>query len=88
MEFTTSNGSSIFDMKPEDKARVNIDGLLEKSGWVIQNYGDLNLGASSGVVVRDFPLKTGSADYMIFVDRKAVGVVEAKPEGTTLGGVS
>ncbi len=42
---------------------------------------------SLGVVIREFPLSTGSADYMFFVDRKAVGVIEAKAEGTTLSGV-
>jgi type I restriction enzyme, R subunit len=34
------------------------------------------------------PLQTGEADYLLFVDRKAVGVIEAKPEGTTLSGVA
>ena len=75
-------------MKPEDRARLNIDRLLEAAGWVVQDYKDLNLGAGLGVVVRGFPLKTGEADYAVFVDRKAVGIIEAKPEGTTLGGVS
>ena len=75
-------------MKPEDAARVKIDGLLEEAGWTVQNYKELNLSSGLGVVVRDFPLKTGFADYMLFVDRKAIGVVEAKPEGTTLSGVS
>ncbi len=75
-------------MKPEDKARQNIDRLLGAAGWKVQDYKDLSLGAGLGVVVRDFPLKTGFADYVVFVDRKAVGVVEAKPEGTTLSGVS
>lgn len=75
-------------MDPKGRARQNIDGLLEVTGWKVQNYKDLNLGAGLGVVVRDFPLKTGEADYVLFVDRKAVGIVEAKPEGTTLSGVS
>jgi len=75
-------------MKPEEKARQKIDRLLELAGWKVQDYKDLNLGASLGVVVRDFPLQSGFADYLVFVDRKAVGVVEAKPEGTTLSGVS
>lgn len=44
--------------------------------------------AGRGVSVREFPLETGKADYLLFVDRKAVGVVEAKPEGTTLSGVA
>jgi hypothetical protein len=38
--------------------------------------------------VREFPVEGGFADYMLFVDRKAVGVVEAKKVGTTLSGVA
>lgn len=75
-------------MKPEEKARKRIDELLEAAGWKLQDMRELNLGASVGVAVRYFPLETGEADYLLFVDRKAVGVVEAKPEGTTLSGVS
>jgi type I restriction enzyme R subunit len=74
-------------MKPEEKAREQIDQLLDKAGWKIQDYRELNLGASLGVAVREFPLKSGEADYLLFVDRKPVGAIEAKPEGTTLSGV-
>jgi type I restriction enzyme R subunit len=75
-------------MKPEEKARQQIDLLLEKAGWKIQDYRELNLGASLGVAVREFSLKSGEADYLLFVDRKPVGVIEAKPTGTTLSGVA
>jgi len=75
-------------MKPEEKARKVIDELLEGAGWSVQDYERLNLGASLGVAVREFPLKSGFADYMLFVDRCPVGVVEAKPFGTTLSGVA
>ncbi len=75
-------------MKPEEKARKGIDELLQAAGWKLQDMQELNLGASLGVAVRYFPLETGEADYLLFVDRKAVGVVEAKPEGTTLSGVA
>jgi type I restriction enzyme R subunit len=75
-------------MKPEELAREKIDGLLEAAGWKVQDYKDLNLSASLGVAVREFPLKSGFADYLLFVDRKAVGVIEAKPEGTTLSGIA
>ena len=75
-------------MKPEEKARQKIDQQLAASGWVVQDLRQLNLGASLGVAVREFPLKSGNADYLLFVDRNAVGVVEAKPEGTTLSGVA
>lgn len=74
-------------MTPEERARERIDQLLESAGWTIQDYRELDLGASIGVAVREFPLKSGTADYILFVDRGAVGVVEAKPEGSTLSGV-
>ena len=75
-------------MKPEEKARKHIDKLLTAAGWQIQDYKKLNLGSWSGVAVREYPLQTGSADYMLFIDGKAIGVIEAKPEGTTLSGVA
>ena len=75
-------------MKPEEKARKVIDQLLGETGWRVQDFEELNLGASLGVVVREFPLKSGSADYLLFVDRRPVGVIEAKPFGTTLSGVA
>ena len=75
-------------MKPEEKARQNIDRLLTAAGWVIQDREQMNLGKSPGVAVREFPMSSGPTDYLLFVDRRAVGVIEAKPEGTTLSGVS
>lgn len=76
-------------MKPEEEARKKIDAFLELAGWLVQDYKDLNLGAGAGVAVREFPLRgAGFADYLLFVERHAVGVLEAKPEGTTLSGVS
>ena len=48
----------------------------------------MNLGESPGVAVREFPMSSGTPDYLLFVDRRAVGVIEAKPEGTTLSSVS
>ena len=76
-------------MTPEQEARVNIDRLLEQAGWSVQNADSINLYASSGVAVREFPLKSGhgTADYLLYVNQKAAGVVEAKPEGSTLTGV-
>ncbi len=70
-------------MNPEERARQVIDRLLVASGWAVQEYSAINLGASSGVAVREFSLKKGhgSADYLLYTKGKAVGVVEAKPEG-------
>ena len=63
---------------PEARARQNIDTQLIACGWVIQDRMAMNLFACQGVAVREFPLETGIADYLLFVDRKAVGVIEEK----------
>ena len=75
-------------MDPEDKARIGIDKMLENSGWIIQDYGELNLGAGLGVAVREFPISKDNPDYALFIDRQPVGVVEAKKVGWTLTGVT
>ncbi|MBU2573612.1 MAG: DEAD/DEAH box helicase family protein [Elusimicrobia bacterium] len=75
-------------MEPEEKARQNIDKLLKAAGWEIQDLNDLNLSAARGVAIREFPLKSGEADYLLFVDKMVMGVIEAKPEGTPLGGTA
>lgn len=67
-------------MTPETKARQLIDQKLEQAGWVIQDMKQLNLGAASGVAVREYPTDTGPADYVLFVNRQAVGVIEAKKD--------
>ncbi|MGI8795838.1 MAG: type I restriction-modification enzyme R subunit C-terminal domain-containing protein [Acidimicrobiia bacterium] len=74
---------------PEGRARREIDRKVTAAGWVVQSYRDINLGAARGVAVREVPLTKGSgrADYMLFVDREAVGAIEAKPDGTPLAGV-
>jgi type I restriction enzyme R subunit len=77
-------------LTPEAKARVRIDGMLEAAGWAVQDYRTVNLSAARGVAVREFVLARGHgrADYLLFVDGKAVGALEAKKEGDTLTGVA
>ena len=75
-------------MDPEEQARLKIDKMLTDSGWTIQDYGELNLGAGLGIAVREFPLGKDAADYALFIDRQPVGVVEAKKVGWTLRGVT
>ncbi len=76
-------------MTLEEQARVNIDRSLERSGWAVQDADSVNLYASDGVAVREFSLKPGHgrADYLLYVNKRAAGVIEAKPEGSTLTGV-
>ncbi|MGE4179680.1 MAG: type I restriction-modification enzyme R subunit C-terminal domain-containing protein [Limisphaerales bacterium] len=75
-------------MTPEEMARVQIDAQLAASGWVVQDYKTLDFTASRGIAVREVPLTTGPCDYLLLVDRKAVGVIEAKKAGTTLSTVA
>ncbi len=73
----------------EQRARRVIDGLLEQAGWQVQNGRDLNLFAGQGIAVRERVMAPGHgrADYLLYVDKRVVGVIEAKPEGTPLIGV-
>ncbi len=63
---------------PEQEARDNIDSLLEKSGWVVVDKNAINWSLGSGLAVREYQTDAGPADYVLFVDRKPVGVIEAK----------
>jgi type I restriction enzyme R subunit len=68
------------NQNPEQKARDNIDALLKQAGWVVQSAKKVDLNAGLGQAVREYPTDTGPADYVLFVDKKAVGVIEAKRE--------
>jgi type I restriction enzyme R subunit len=73
---------------PEELAREKIDKLLTECGWIIQNRSAINLSAGRGIAIREALLKgRDEVDYLLFVDGKAIGTVEAKPEGYTLTGV-
>jgi len=75
--------------KPEERARAEIDRLLAAAGWSVQSMNEANIHAARGVAIREFPLKTGHgfADYLLYIDARAAGVIEAKKEGVTLTGV-
>ena len=72
---------------PEQQARELIDAALVQAGWVVQNREDMNLGAGPGVAVREFPIASGPAVYLLFVDGRPVGALEAKKVGYPLAGV-
>ena len=65
-----------------------IDAQLAAAGWAVQNLDQINLSAARGVAVREMQSQGGPADYILFVDGKALGVLEAKKAGTTLSGVA
>ena len=65
---------------PEQKARDHIDAQLKLAGWVIQSAKKIDFSAGQGLAVREYQTDVGPADYVLFVDKKAVGVIEAKKE--------
>lgn len=65
-------------MSPEEKARLEIDKQLITCGYTLQDLNEINPAASKGVIVREFPTDSGPVDYLIFIDKVPVGVIEAK----------
>jgi len=74
-------------LTPEQRSRVTIDELLTEAGWIVQNRDEVNLAAGRGIAVREFRTATGPVDYLLYGDRKALGTLEAKRDGTPLLGV-
>ena len=65
---------------PEQQARDNIDLMLEQAGWKVQSKKKIDFSVGFGIAVREYQTDVGPADYVLFIDKKPVGVVEAKPE--------
>lgn len=70
----------MLNQNPEQVARDNIDKQLVACGWVIQSIKKINLNASIGIAIREYPTDVGPSDYVLFVDSKPCGVIEAKRE--------
>ena len=66
------------NQNPEQLARDIIDSALEQSGWVIQGENQINLNAAIGIAVREYQTDIGPADYVLFVDKNPIGIIEAK----------
>ena len=67
-------------MTPEEKARVKIDRWFEDAGWQVVNRDEFE-PTMSAVAVRDGLLKGNlEADYLMFINGKVCGVLEAKRE--------
>ena len=70
----------MLNQNPEQIARDNIDKQLLACGWIIQDKKKFNLAAGLGIAIREYQTDIGPADYVLFVDKKAVGIIEAKRE--------
>jgi len=68
------------NQNPEQIARDNIDKQLTECGWIIQKKKQINLSAGLGIAVTEYQTEIGPADYVLFVDGKPVGIIEAKKE--------
>ncbi|XDD53369.1 DEAD/DEAH box helicase family protein [Leptospira sp. WS4.C2] len=66
------------NQNPEQQARDRIDLQLTHAGWLIQDLKKVNLNSSLGVAVREYQTDVGPVDYLLFVDGKPCGVIEAK----------
>ena len=65
---------------PEQAARDRIDVRLHAAGWKVQDKAAIDFDAGLGIAIREYGTDIGPADYALFVDRRPIGVVEAKPE--------
>jgi len=66
------------NQNPEQKVRDQIDAMLIQSGWIVQDSKKIDFGVGLGVAVREYQTDVGPADYALFVDKRAVGIIEAK----------
>ena len=73
---TNNNMSTVNNQNPEQIARDKIDFMLKEAGWTVQSKNEVDLGASKGVAVREYQAASGFADYVLFVDKKPVGIIE------------
>ena len=68
------------NLKPEQKARDTIDQMLDQAGWKVQSKNKIDFSVGVGIAVREYSTDVGPADYVLFINKNPVGVVEAKPE--------
>ncbi|AKB74984.1 Type I restriction-modification system, restriction subunit R [Methanosarcina lacustris Z-7289] len=68
----------INNQTPEQKARNDIDRKLNDSGWIVQEKSRIDWNASRGIAVKEYPTDVGPADYVLFVDKRPAGIIEAK----------
>ena len=71
-------------MTPEEKARVKIDKQLISAGWDIVSRNEY-VPQSTSAVKEALMQGNTESDYLLFVDDKAIAIVEAKREENPLG---
>ncbi|MFC0820494.1 type I restriction endonuclease subunit R [Moraxella marmotae] len=68
------------NQNPEQQARDIIDQKLQQAGWIVQKVNDFNPNAGLGIAVKEYPTDSGPVDYLLFVDRQPIAIIEAKEE--------
>jgi type I restriction enzyme R subunit len=68
------------NQNPEQKARDSIDKKLTDSGWLVLKKNEVDWNASRGIAVKEYSTEVGPADYVLFVDKRPVGIIEAKKD--------
>ena len=72
---------------PEQKARLKIDKLFRDAGWEIVPRDEFSPAVSAVAIEEGLLQGNLEADYLLFLEGKAVGVLEAKKEDTSLSAV-
>ncbi|MDY5778999.1 MAG: DEAD/DEAH box helicase family protein, partial [Succinivibrionaceae bacterium] len=71
-------------MKPEELARTKIDKKLENSGWKICSRKEYD--SQSPCAIKEALMEGNTeSDYLLFIDNKAIAVIEAKKKSNELG---
>ena len=66
------------NMTPEERARVHIDKMFADSGWKVVDRDQYEAGQQAAAIREGLLKGNKEADYLLFVDGMAVGVLEAK----------
>lgn len=69
---------NISNQHPEQIARDKIDKQLVLAGWKIQDKHTFDPSAGLGIAFKEYSTDVGPADYGLFVDGQAIGILEAK----------
>ena len=70
---------------PEERARAKIDAMLAASGWTVVSRADYRADDPASAVTEGLMQGGTEADYLLFLDNRAVGVIEAKRAENDLG---
>lgn len=73
------------ELKPEEQARVLIDEMLAAAGWAVVPRSEYLDVPHAQAVTEALTKGNNEADYLLFLDGKAIGVLEAKRAENSLG---